>query len=84
MDDQFNAALTAALLGFEGEAGQYCQRISDTAAREYAVEYTRMLRNRAMGLQPKFPYVPAGLFGPNRNLIGSTLERMWQKHSPVS
>jgi hypothetical protein len=84
MDDRFDAALAVALLGFEGEAGQYCQGISDTPTREYAEQYARMLRDRAMGLSPKFPYVPAGLFGPNRNLIGLTLDRLWQKYSPAA
>ena len=81
MDDRFDPVLTAALLGFEGEAGRYCEGISDTAAREYAVDYTRMVRNRAIGVQPRFPHVPPGLFGPNVNLIRTTLERMWQKYS---
>jgi hypothetical protein len=84
MDDRFDAALAAALLGFDGEAVMYCQGISDTVAREYATEYAKMLRFRAMGLKPQLPYTPSGLFGPNRNLIGTTLERMWQKHSPQS
>jgi hypothetical protein len=77
---RFNAQLSAALLGFNGEAVVYCQGISDIVAQEYAVEYTRMLQNRAKGIEAPLPRVPAGLFEPNRKLILSTLERMWEKH----
>ena len=76
----FNAELSAALLGFSGEAVVYCQGISEIVAREYAVEYTRMLRSRAMGLEADLPRIPPGLFEPNRKLILSTLDRMWDKH----
>jgi hypothetical protein len=47
MNGQFDAELSAALLGFNGEAAPYCQGISDTVAQEYAMNYARMLQNRA-------------------------------------
>ena len=78
----FNAEFSAALLAFNGEAVVYCQGISDIVAQEYAVEYTRMLQSRAKGVEAQLPRIPAGLFEPNRNLIRSTLERMWKKYFP--
>ncbi len=80
MDERFNSEFTAALLGFNGEAVVYCKGISDIVAQEYAMEYTRMLQNRAKGVEARLPRIPAGLFEPNRNLIRSTLERMWEKY----
>ncbi len=80
MDERFNPEFADALLRFNGEAVVYCKGISDIVAQEYAVEYTRMLQNRARGVDAGLPRIPAGLFEPNRNLIRSTLERMWKKH----
>lgn len=76
----FDAELSAAMLGFNEEAVLYCQGISDTVAREYAAEYARVLQNRAKGIEAQQPRIPTGLFEPNRNLIRSTLERMYEKH----
>ena len=80
MNVEFNADLAAALLGFNGEASLYCEGISDTIAREYAMSYARMLQNRAKGIDFSFPRIPHGLFEPNRNLIRSILERMSEKY----
>ena len=82
MDERFNPEFTAALLGFNGEAVVYCEGISDIVAQEYAIEYTRMLQNRAKEVEAQLPRIPTGLFEPNRNLIRSTLERMWKKYFP--
>jgi hypothetical protein len=82
--ERINGEFSAALLGFNGEAVVYCQGISDIVAQEYAMEYARMLQNRARGVEAQLPRIPAGLFEPNRNLIRSTLERMWKKHFPKS
>jgi len=82
LDERHNAEFSASLLGFNGEAVVYCQGISDTVAQEYAMEYARMLQNRAKGIEWQIPRIPAGLFEPNRNLIRSTLDRMWQKYFP--
>ena len=82
MDERLNSELSAALLGFDGEAVVYCQGISDSIAREYALEYARLLQNRARGIESQTPRIPAGLFEPNRNLIRSTLDRLWQKYFP--
>ncbi len=82
MNSGFDFDLSAGLLGFHGEAVPYCQGISDTVAREYAMNYVRMLENRAKGLEFSLPRIPVGLFEPNRNLIRSTLERMCEKHLP--
>jgi hypothetical protein len=82
MKSQFDAGMSAALLGFNGEAVPYCQGISDLVAREYARNYARMLQNRAKGLEFSIPRNPHGLFEPNRNLIRSALERMSEKYFP--
>ena len=54
--------------------------LDSIAAQEYAMEYARMLQNRAKGIEGQNPRIPAKLFEPNRNLIRSTLDRMWQKY----
>ena len=82
MNSQFHAELGAALLGFNGEAVLYCQGISDTIVHEYAMNYARMLQNRAKGIEFSLPRIPHGLFEPNRNLIRSTLDRMSKKYFP--
>ena len=82
MDERFNADFSAALLAFNGEAVVYCRGISDIIAQEYAMEYARMLQNRAKGIEVQPPRIPSGLFEPNRNLIRSTLDRMWEKYFP--
>lgn len=82
MNRQFGPGFGASLLGFNGEAVVYCQSISDDIEHEYAMDYTRMLRNRAKGVEVCPPQFPVGLFDPNRNLIGSTLERMCEKYFP--
>ena len=82
--ERINEEFTEALLGFNGEAVVYCEGISDIVAQKYAMEYTRMLQNRAKAIETQPPRIPAGLLEPNRNLIRSTLERMWQKHFPKS
>jgi len=82
LDERLNSEFSAALLGFNGEAIGYCKGISDNVAREYATDYARLLQDRAKGLEGQLPRIPSGLFEPNRNLIRSTLDRMWQKYFP--
>jgi hypothetical protein len=82
LDERFNAEFSAALLAFNGEAVVYCRGISDIVAQEYAMAYSRMLQSRAKGIDSQLPRIPSGLFEPNRNLIRSTLEKMWDKHFP--
>jgi hypothetical protein len=84
LDEHLNSEFSAALLGFNGEAVVYCQGISDSVARDYAMEYARVLESRAKGIEGHPARIPAGLFEPNRNLIRSTLDRMWQKYFPNS
>lgn len=78
--NEFGAEFSAAMLGFNGEAVLYCDGISDTVAREYATEYARVLQSRARGIEAQLPRIPTGLFEPNRNLIRSTLEKMYEKY----
>ncbi len=73
---------SAALLGFNAEAVVYCQGISETVAHDYAMDYARMLQNRAKGIDVSQPRFPVGLFEPNRKLIRSMLDRMSQKYFP--
>ena len=80
MDEQLNSEFSTKFLEFNREAVVYCKGISDSAAQEYAMEYARMLQNRAKGIeQDQAPRNPTGLFEPNRNLIRLTLDRMWRK-----
>jgi hypothetical protein len=78
--NQFDADFSNAVLGFDREAVLYCQGISDTVARDYALQYARMIQNRAKGVEASLPRIPTGLFEPNRNLIRATLERMSEKY----
>lgn len=80
MISQFDAEFGSALLEFNREAVVYCHGISDTVARDYAMEYARMIQNRAKGVEVSLPRIPVGLFEPNRNLIRATLERMSEKY----
>ena len=82
MDERVNAEFSAALLAFNGKVFFYCQGISDIVVKEYAIEYARMIQNRAKGIASRLPRIPSGLFEPNRNLIRSTWERLWEKHLP--
>ena len=82
LKSQFDPSFGEALLGFNREAVVYCQGLSDTVAHDYAMEYARMLQNRAKGLDNSLPRIPYGLFEPNRNLIRATLERMLDTYFP--
>ena len=74
------ATIDAALFRFNGETVLYCGGISDTAAHNYAKDYSRMLRNRAKGLEGERIQIPAHPFEPKRELIEATLEEMYRKH----
>ena len=82
MNPQFDAKFGVALLGFNGEAVPYCQGMSDAVAQEYAIDYAKMLQNRAKGIEFSLPRIPHGLFEPNRKLIRSNLDRMSEKYFP--
>jgi hypothetical protein len=78
--EPFDAEFSTALLGFNAEAVPYCQGISDTDAHEYAMDYARMLRSRAKGLESEKRTTFLHLFEPNRNLIKGTLDKMYRKY----
>jgi hypothetical protein len=79
--EALNSEVRAALLGFNHEAVLYCQGISDADVHEYAMNYVRMLQNRAKGLDfEKRPGLSAHLFEPNLNLIKSTLDTMYRRY----
>jgi len=77
---QFDAEFSNAFLEFNREAVLYCHGISDIVARDYAIDYTKMLQSRAKGVEISLPRIPSGLIEPNRNLIRATLERMCEKY----
>jgi hypothetical protein len=74
------AEIDAALLRFIEETVLYCGGISEAAAHNYAMDYSRMLRNRAKGLKGERIRIPDDPFGPNRKLIEATLEEMYRKY----
>jgi len=83
LDQQTNLELDAALVGFIQESVSYCKGINDNVAREYAVDYARMIDLRQRGLEALPPKVRHGLFAPSRRLICTTLEGMCEKYFPA-
>jgi hypothetical protein len=77
------SAFSEALLHFNEDAVVYCQSIHESAAHDYAADYRRMLQNCAKGLEEEQPGIPADLFEPNRKLIQSMLERIYEKYFPA-
>jgi hypothetical protein len=82
LNNPFNPKIGEAVLGFNSEAVLYCDGISDAVARDYAIEYARMIQQRATGNSVQFPRIPSGLFGPNCSLIRSKLEGLSEKYFP--
>ena len=78
--EPFNAELGAAMLGFNEEVVLYCQNISDADPHDYAMDYARVLRNRAKGLESERTRFPAYVLGPTQNLIKSALDKMYHKY----
>ena len=78
--DRFSAEVGVALLAFNQEAVLYCRSIVDDDAHEFAMDYARMLRSRAKGLEFERTKFSAHLFEPNRNLIKATLDRMYRRY----
>ena len=76
----YDGELGDALLGFNEEAVLFCQDISDADAHGYAMDYARMLRSRAKGLEFERSRFSAHLFEPNRNLAKATLDKMYRKY----
>jgi hypothetical protein len=74
------ADIDVALRHFNEETALYCRGISEAAAQDYAMDYSRMLRNRAKGLEGERIRVPGHSFEPNRKLIEATLEEMYRKY----
>jgi hypothetical protein len=82
LDERISAEFSAALLALMGKPSFTAGVFQDSVAQEYAMEYARMLQSRAKGIDAALPRIPSGFFEPNRNLIRSTLDRMWAKHFP--
>ena len=76
----FNADMEAALIRFNEETVLYCGGISEAVAHDYAMDYSRMLRNRAKGLKGERVRVPAHFLEPNRKSIEAELEKMYRKY----
>ena len=83
-DNTLDDTRKGALLAYHEESTSYCRGINDNVAREYAVEYARMIEHRVRGLDAPPPVSRHQLFAPSRRLICQTLERMYQKHFPAS
>ena len=75
-----NAEFGAASFRFNEEVVLYCMDISDADAYEYAMDYARILRSRAKGLEPERTRFPAYLLGPSQNLIKATLDKMYRRY----
>lgn len=78
--ERFSAEVGVALLAFNEEAILYCRSIVDHDAHEYAMDYARMLRGRAKGLELDRIYLSARSFEPARNLIEGTLDQIYRKY----
>jgi hypothetical protein len=76
----FDANIDVAVRQFSEETLLYCRGITEAAAHDYATDYSRMLRNRAKGLEGERIRVPTHLFEPNRKSIEATLEKMYRKY----
>lgn len=74
------AKIDVALLRFTEETVLYCGGISEAATHNYAMDYSRMLRNRAKGLKGERIRIPDDPCGPNRKLIETALEEMYRKY----
>jgi hypothetical protein len=78
--EPINAAVAAALLGFNEEAVLYCRDISDADAHQYAMEYARMLRSRAKSTEVERPRFSAHVLEADRSSIEEALENMYRKY----
>jgi hypothetical protein len=78
--EQFSGSIADALLGFNREAVLYCQGISDGHEHEYAMDYARLLRRRAQGLECDRTRLIKHSFEPNRNVIEATLHKIYCKY----
>ena len=83
MNPHPNPELDAALVEFSEESLAYCKGINDDVAREYAMEYARMIEQLLKGMNAEPPRIRHQLFAPSRRLICSTLEKMRDKYFPV-
>jgi hypothetical protein len=81
--EAFDVEIGAALLGFNEEAVLYCRGISNADAHDYAMDYARMLRSRAKGLEFERSRTTTHLFEPDRNVIEGTLDKMYRKYFPT-
>ena len=77
---QLIGSIGDAMLGFNREAVLYCQGISDADAHEYAMDYARLLRRRAQGLECERTGFVKHLFEPNQKLIEATLDKIYCKY----
>ena len=75
-----NAEFGAASFRFNEEVVLYCKDISDADAYAYAMDYARMLLNRAKGSAPEQTRFPAYMLGPQQNLVKTTLDKMYRKY----
>jgi hypothetical protein len=82
LDPSPNPAFDAALLGFNEESSLYCKGINDDVAREYAMEYARMIEQQLKGIDAEPPRIRHQLFAPSRRLFCLTLEEIRDRYFP--
>jgi hypothetical protein len=75
----FSADFHAALLHFTEETVNYCGSILEAEAQDYAMNYSRMLRNRAKGLRGERVSVPTHFPNADRKVIEGELEKTYRK-----
>jgi hypothetical protein len=78
--EQLTGSIADALLGFNREAVLYCQGIFDAHAQEYAMDYARLLRRRAQGLDCERTQLLKHSCEPNRHFIEATLHKIYSKY----
>ncbi len=81
--EPFDADVANALLGFNEESVLYCLSIADADGHEYAMDYARMLRARAKGLEFERSRVSPDLCRPAQHLIERALDKMYRKYFPA-
>jgi hypothetical protein len=79
-NEQFSEPIGYALLGFNKEAVLFCKGVSAADEQEYAMDYARLLRRRAQGLECERTPFLRHLCEPNRTVIAATLDKIYCKY----
>jgi hypothetical protein len=82
LSTSFSRAPNAELRNFNTEAARFCNQICGNRAQEYALDYAKMLRCRAVGRPLAQPENPPEVAEVVREVIASKLERLFEKYFP--